>query len=264
MINSYAGNLYTDGEEDKGMQDVEDYSSDYYENQAGDVISNSTNHRRRARRNKTNLALIVITVGVFLVVVGAAVALLGGGESNATSRGSGSDNSPLLDGNENMNSPTRSPTLSSTTLGPTHESIEDFITTLVGAQALQDPNSLASQALRWLEATHDVDRFGNMRLQQRFALACLYLSTSTPGWKKKEGWFTGVDECTWYGVECKNHKLIALNLTDNGLEGLVPMEIKFLKDHLLALELANNDLANQGDELAWMGELTNLRTFIVG
>ena len=86
-------------------------------------------------------------------------------------------------------------------------------------------------------------------------------TTKDSPWINANDWMSTKDECGWYGVECKQHKLVALNLTANGLEGLVPWEITFLKDHLLSLELASNDLVNEGQELAWMGELTKLRKY---
>ena len=246
MKSSHTGNRYTDGEDDLGLEDVEDFSSEYYENQPGDVLSSSTSLRRS--RKWSNRGLVMVTVGALSALVIAASVMYGG-----KNKADGAKSSLNL-------SPSRAPTVDPpVTLGPTHDTIEAFIATLVGAEVLNDPASLASKALKLLEDTHNDELFGNARLQQRFALACLWLDTLGAEWTNKQGWFSASDECAWHGVECKNHRLIALNLTDNGLVGVVPMEIKFLKPTLLALELSNNELINEGEQLAWMGELTNLR-----
>lgn len=243
---------YNDEDNDLNLQDVEDYGADYYENQPGDAISNSTSHRRSRRKNRVALGLLV--VGTILVIGGIIFAIVGNNEERASSL------------NVQAPAPTLAPVAApegqgtDSSLGPTHSTIYGFIVTLVGKDVLKDTNSLAYRALSWLEETHDDERFGNERLQQRFALACLYLSTTQKSnWINSDGWMTESDECEWYGTECKHHRLIALNLTANGLEGLVPWEISFLKPTLLSLELSRNNLLNEGQELAWMGELTNLR-----
>ena len=244
MKSSYTGNRYTDGDDDLALEDVEDFSSEYYETQPGDVISSSTSMRRT--RKWSNWSLVLLAVSALSVIVISA-SVMYGGKNNKKSQ------------LQNV-SPSRAPTVDPpVSLGPTHDTVEAFIATLVGTKVLSDPTSLASKALKLLEDTHIEELFGNARLQQRFALACLWLNTFGAGWKNKQGWFSASDECAWHGVECKNHRLIALNLTDNGLVGVVPMEIKYLKPTLLSLEFSNNELINEGEELAWMGELTNLR-----
>jgi hypothetical protein len=231
-----AGNRYTDGDGDNGMEDVEDFSSEYYENQPGDIISNATRHQRT--RRISNKGLTLLTVISLMILVGSIIAIYGGGAKKGQA---------ALQSSPAPTAPT---------------DIEAFVTTLVGAEVLQDPDSLASKALEWLEETHDEENFDNERLQQRFALACLYLSTSSQGWKNKHGWLNRGNECNWYGVLCKHQKLFALNLTDNGLDGTVPMEIRFLRPSLEALVLSRNiDLVNKGSGLAWLGKLTQLRKF---
>jgi hypothetical protein len=250
-----------------GMEDVDDYTSDYYENQPGDVISSTTSHRRTRKKNP--VALTLLAVGTLMVIGGIGFAVLGKEEemSNSSMANNSSPKPPTFEAGPTQ-APVEAPTHTveaPVTLGPTHETIYDFVLSLVGDTALLDENSLASRALTWMEGTHDPDRFGNQRLQQRFSLACLHMATTQDDskWINESGWMSQQNECDWYGVECKHHKLIALNLTANGLEGLIPWEITFLKDHLLSLELASNDLlVNEGSELAWMGELTNLRKYL--
>ncbi len=241
---------YSDEDNDLNLQDVEEYSVDYYENKPGDEISNGTNHSRARKRSP--IVLGILALGTLLVIGGILFAMIGKKEERASRL--------------NVPAPAPVPTLAPAneplgTLGPTHRTIYSFIATLVGETVLKDTNSLAYRALSWLEDTHDDERFGNERLQQRFALACIYLSTTQKSnWTNSNGWMSELDECSWYGIECKHHHIISLNLTANGLEGLVPWEISFLKSTLLALELSKNNILNEGQELAWIGQLTNLRT----
>lgn len=254
------GRRYND-DNDSNLQEVEDYTSDYYENQPGDVISNATKHRRVRKKNPTALGLLLL--GTVLVLGGIIFAMIGKSEERS---------SPL---NVPEPVPTQPPTAESTTLpppteavvdaivtmAPTHTAIYDYIVTLVGEAVLKDTTSLAYRALSWLEETHDAKDYENDRLKQRFALACLYFSTTTQSsqWINSDSWMSMKSECLWYGVQCSDHKLVALNLTANGLEGLVPWEITLLNSNLLSLTLSQNDLLNGGEELAWIGELTNLR-----
>lgn len=279
------GSRYTDHRSEE-MQDVEDYNSDYYENQPGDIISNATRHRR-TRKNKA-YALALLSVGTVLIVGGIGFALYGKEEEHMSKQQpqnfddsfptraptfvASPTKSPVQEPQVTLENPTitsegeadlstPTPSAAPVSTAPTHSSLYDFISSLVGDVALQDPDTLAFRALDFLKQTHDESRFSNTRLQQRFALACLHLATTSEesNWVNQDGWMTDIDECTWYGVDCKQHKVVALNFTSNGLQGLIPWEITLLKEHLVSLELANNDLANEGHELAWIGELTNLR-----
>jgi len=250
---------YTDNNNDLNLRDVEDYSDEYYENQPGDAISTSTNHRRTRKKNP--LALGLLAIGTLLVIGGIIFAVLGKNKERASSKSasaSAPEQAPVPTAPLSP-APAAGKNEAIATLEPTHSTIYDFIATLVGETILQDTNSLAYRALSWLETQKD-QSLGNARLQQRFALACLYLSTTQKSsWVNSDGWMSESDECTWYGIECKHHRLISLNLTDNGLEGLVPWEISFLKPNLLSLELSRNHILNEGQELAWIGQLTNLR-----
>jgi hypothetical protein len=137
-----------------------------------------------------------------------------------------------------------------------------FLSSLLGEQALLDTESIAYSAFTWLMGNTDLRTYNETTLQQRFAMACLHLSTNQDAtWEEDDGWMTDSDECFWFGVDCKDGFLMNLNLTDNGLEGLVPDEITLLSDSLLELELSENDLVNENEQLAWIGELTNLSKY---
>lgn len=252
------GSRYTDDEGGAdSMHEVEDYTSDYYETQPGDTISSTTNLRRARKKNFTALGLLAL--GTVLVIGGIGIAMKNSGSKSSSMAAT----RPPADF---VASPTKAPSSwdhqETETLGPTHSSLYGFVASLVGEQKLKDENSLAFKALTFLEETHDESRFGNMRLTQRFALACVYLATTVDGdWDNTKGWMSQEDECVWHGVSCKMHEVVALNLTDNGLHGLIPWEITLLKDSLLALDVSNNHISNEGSELAWIGELTKLRKY---
>lgn len=242
-------NRYSDNDNHDLPEDPEDFG-DFYETQPGDSISRTTKHRRS--KKKGILALAFLTAGTVLILVGIGYAMIGGEEAGGNKRGG------FFPGS----APTEAP--GEGTDSPTHSSMRGFLTELVGSEALLDPSSIANKAMAWMEDEkfNSIDRFKNHRLRQRFALACLFVSTNQEStWVNEDLWMSADSECTWYGVKCKNHRLISLNLTANGLEGFVPWEITYLNDDLLALDLSRNEIVNKGEELAWIEELDKLRKF---
>ena len=59
--------------------------------------------------------------------------------------------------------------------------------------------------------------------QQRATLLELYDATGGSGWANASGWATAAaDECAWHGVTCAGGRVVALDLVENGLDGLLP------------------------------------------
>jgi len=77
-------------------------------------------------------------------------------------------------------------------------------------------------------------------------------------WISKNEWMGDKGPCHWHGVECEDHLVIGLNLTENGLRGTIPHEISILGGTLQSLMLTGNELTNSGRQLKWLGELTEL------
>jgi len=77
-----------------------------------------------------------------------------------------------------------------------------------------------------------------------YMLQEIYESTAGPSWENSQNWLReDVSICAWYGVTCgmfegEDH-VTELNLSENGLEGIVP-SIVFYLPHLKKLDLGRN------------------------
>ncbi len=93
---------------------------------------------------------------------------------------------------------------------------------------------------------------------ERMALAALFNTTGGEVWENGEGWNTGADLDSWYGVTLEDGRVQSLVLAENGLEGSFPTAIVTLTQ-LEHLDLSNNDLAGElpGD-MGYMSSLTTL------
>lgn len=77
--------------------------------------------------------------------------------------------------------------------------------------------------------------------EQCLALVALYTSTGGTDWTVNTNWLESEDPCNWHGVSCVSGSVIALDLYDNNLTGLLPLEIGSFPD-LETLTLNNNPL----------------------
>jgi hypothetical protein len=118
-------------------------------------------------------------------------------------------------------------------------------------QALADPTSAQSRANSWMMQDPIRDTYEEPRQLQRFALASLYYSTRGDRWERNDLWLDyEQDECQWYnqvnqeieGAICdENSHIIRLNLSGNGLNGVLPVELFFFPA-LASLDLSHNEL----------------------
>jgi hypothetical protein len=144
-----------------------------------------------------------------------------------------------------------------------------YLVSLVGPDALNgtsDRHSTTYAAYRWLSSDDSHGRYTPQQIRQRFALACLFFATnggvtdvSGSSWKHTKGWMSHTEECHWHGLHCRGDVIIRLNLTENGLQGLIPSEVSLLSDSLLLLDLSGNDITNAFDELSFLGDFTKLK-----
>lgn len=77
------------------------------------------------------------------------------------------------------------------------------------------------------------DPVDQIEISQKYALITLYFSTSGGFWANKTEWLTASPSCDWFGVECDETdgaRILDLNLTENDLFGLLPSELRGLRD----------------------------------
>ena len=137
---------------------------------------------------------------------------------------------------------------------------------------LENQSSSVSRALRWL-ADEDPAELSpdDPALVSRFALATLFYSVHpsvahasntarqvneedesgatatdvTLGWTHEDSWMTKASVCNWYGVDCDEQDastVVHVNMTTNGLEGTIPVELASLSS-LIRLDLSSNRLS---------------------
>lgn len=139
-----------------------------------------------------------------------------------------------------------------------------------------DSNSYQSRALNWVVGSCPNCGRDGKRIMQRFVLACIYYATNNVRntltdavnngnaigqWRRKDGWITTADECTWSGVECNDSGYVdSIILRDNRLSGTFPAETKYLQDSLEILDLTKNSMYNDGAAgNDWLGDLSKLK-----
>ncbi len=90
----------------------------------------------------------------------------------------------------------------------------------------------------------------------RDVLVALYQAANGANWKNNANWLSDAPLATWHGVTTDDSgRVIALDLSENGLSGAIPPELGNLTN-LTALNLYPNDLS--GDIPSELGNLTNL------
>ncbi len=82
-----------------------------------------------------------------------------------------------------------------------------------------------------------------LHLNEEILLDTIYEKTGGPFWKEGSGWtITDVNHCLYSRVECnESGHVIAINLTDNGLYGIIPQEFGMFR-YLQSIDLSNNQL----------------------
>lgn len=131
---------------------------------------------------------------------------------------------------------------------------------------LDDPDSPQGRALKWL--SDGGEETENLEVARtRFSLATIYYSTNfvqhdsgaSSAWYQQSNWMSSDTVCLWHGVICMEEESVlgrvqALNLSSNGLAGVLPQEIG-----LLMLDIRSLDLGNNAIEGTIPDALSNLR-----
>lgn len=173
-----------------------------------------------------------------------------------------------------------------TTVGNVHP--DNSLTFGGGAISLQLHTypSMQRRALQWL-ADEDNRRLAvnHPYLNQRFALACLWFSTfdysrkkdtygspanaadllhvddedndaSQPNWISTSNWMTPQPICSWHGVVCDRKGdvdglVVTLALSDNGIRGYVPAELKRGLGEDVEVDMSGNHVSILKDTEGW-------------
>jgi Leucine Rich Repeat len=126
-------------------------------------------------------------------------------------------------------------------------------------------------ALQWLIESDPLNLTASdqFRLQQRYALAAFWFSTTRNGyWIDTMGWLTTQDECNWIGINCTDVVGVGgagevqsvverIALHDNNIQGGIPVELGLLPS-LKTIDLHSNALS--GSLPFSIGQWSNLET----
>ena len=148
-----------------------------------------------------------------------------------------------------------------------HQILEWKVT---NATVLDATDSPSAKALDWL-AYEDIQTSDNDNIRTRFALATIYFSTfsDASSWHTSTFWLSDYPVCFWHGIGCVGdeedqiHLVQGLNLSSNGLVGVVPNEIALLRMDCESLDLSNNHIHGRIPDV--MGVyMTNLERLYLG
>jgi hypothetical protein len=114
--------------------------------------------------------------------------------------------------------PTLAPSVLAPTSGcsslPRDEAIQNILLEVTDGALLSDPLTPQGQAYRFLVDSDpaQIDPCTYPAVEQRYAAATLYYSTGGSSWLNQDGWMSGADECSWFGVECVDGAVSTISL----------------------------------------------------
>ena len=114
----------------------------------------------------------------------------------------------------------------------------------IGAITLAYAHATPPRSERGSVGSEDTTR-GSIAFPEREVLMVLYHSTGGPAWKRSDNWGTNAPLDDWYGVTPdENGDVAELDLAENGLTGIIPLELGNLPS-LEVLNLSANRLTGQ-------------------
>jgi len=147
---------------------------------------------------------------------------------------------------------------------------------LQGGAEWADAEAYQAKAITWLETDAFSQGLSDARIQQRYALACIYYATyavrtiytvvEPRGWIDSTGWIEGADECSWFGLTCNaNSEVEKIVLASNRITGSFPAETTIMASSITRMDIFRNSVYNTGVEgNAWLGQLVNLKELFYG
>jgi hypothetical protein len=106
-------------------------------------------------------------------------------------------------------------------------------------EALRKSSTPQHKALAWLAGDANLTSYSEQKKIQRYALATLYYSTNSGGWRRNDTWMSDADVCgQWFQndnttINCTSAGAVStLDLDENNLVGMIPAEIGMLSDSL--------------------------------
>lgn len=163
------------------------------------------------------------------------------------------------------------------------------------ASTLEIGDSYQARALEaTLDALANVGGKNSKHVENYFVAACIYFATNgmpnlatladlggdeTPdNWTDEDGWMTGTDYCSWHGIKCYNElivdqdtrdeqvadeRILDINLQNNMISGQWPHEVGILGDHIINIDLRDNQYA-ECFEYPWFQSMNKLQYFFIG
>ena len=153
--------------------------------------------------------------------------------------------------------------------GETGETRETEFSQLLITNSLADPALLSDEssseykAMNWI-INEDVLRLDptdssvgtTRRITQRYSLATLYFASPVGQWMTANGWLNE-DECTWFGIACRNGKVVTeIDIPGNNLTGTISAEIAQLSS-LVRFVINGNQV--EGEIPASMATMSSLQ-----
>jgi Leucine-rich repeat (LRR) protein len=103
---------------------------------------------------------------------------------------------------------------------------------------------------------------GQVPESDSLALVALYDSTNGPGWTVSTNWLQpGQPVSTWYAVFVVSNVVVALDMADNNLAGVIPPQLGDLTN-LVTLDLSMNQLT--GSIPPELGNMSSMKSLILG
>jgi len=207
---------------------------------------------------------ILITM-VFIVVVVAGIA---GGMTYGFRR---DDENVPIGSTETPTTPS-SITPSSSPLDRLVDELRDFIApNEVDLSLFRDPTTPQAQAIAWLQNDNITLTPGRSTrtVLERYVLMVLYFSTAGRGWRSQL-WTSGVDICTWNGVNVlagiglglgcqEDGVLTSLDLTYNNLRGTIPWEVGLLSNLTRIILIENRLTGSIPQQINYLNRLESLQ-----